>query len=109
MRTEAWRRERLQALIAQFREGAQRRGLCVGESSTPIQPLVLGSEAAALDASRRLAERGYRVTAIRPPTVPAGTARLRITLSAAHSPSQLEGLLAALDEITHAHRADEPP
>jgi 7-keto-8-aminopelargonate synthetase-like enzyme len=41
--------------------------------------------------------------------VPAGTARLRITLSAAHSPAQLEGLLAALDEITHAHRADEPP
>jgi 8-amino-7-oxononanoate synthase len=108
VRTEAWRRERLQALIAQFREGAQRRGLRVGESSTPIQPLVLGSEAAALDASRRLAERGYRVTAIRPPTVPAGTARLRITLSAAHSPAQLEGLLAALDEITHAHRTDEP-
>lgn len=104
VRTEAWRRERLQTLITQFRDGAQRRGLRVGESSTPIQPLILGSEAAALDASRRLAERGYRVTAIRPPTVPAGTARLRITLSAAHSAAQVEGLLVALDEVTQAHR-----
>jgi 8-amino-7-oxononanoate synthase len=66
-------------------------------STTPIQPLVLGSETAALAASHRLAEAGYRVTAIRPPTVPAGTARLRITLSTAHTPQQVEGLLAALD------------
>jgi len=94
---EAWRREALQARIAQFREGAARRGLAVMPSTTPIQPLVLGGERAALAASGRLAEAGYRVTAIRPPTVPAGTARLRITLSAAHTPQQVEGLLAALD------------
>ena len=94
---EAWRREALQARIAQFREGAAQRGLAVMPSTTPIQPLVLGGERAALAASGRLAEAGYRVTAIRPPTVPAGTARLRITLSAAHTPQQVEGLLAALD------------
>jgi 8-amino-7-oxononanoate synthase len=97
VRAEAWRREALQARIAQFREGAARRGLAVMPSTTPIQPLVLGGERAALAASGRLAEAGYRVTAIRPPTVPAGTARLRITLSAAHTPQQVEGLLAALD------------
>jgi 8-amino-7-oxononanoate synthase len=97
VREESWRRAALQDRIAQFRDGAARRGLAVMPSSTPIQPLVLGSETAALTASHRLAEAGYRVTAIRPPTVPAGTARLRITLSAAHTPQQVEGLLAALE------------
>lgn len=97
VREEAWRREALQARIEQFREGAARRGLAVMPSTTPIQPLVLGGERAALAASGRLAEAGYRVTAIRPPTVPAGTARLRITLSAAHTPQQVEGLLVALE------------
>ena len=96
VREEPWRREALHARIAQFRDGAARRGLAVMPSATPIQPLVLGSESAALAASARLADAGYRVTAIRPPTVPAGTARLRITLSAAHTPQQVEGLLAAL-------------
>ncbi len=97
VREEPWRRAALQERIAQFRDGAARRGLAVSPSTTPIQPLVLGGEAAALEASHRLAEAGYRVTAIRPPTVPAGTARLRITLSAAHTPQQVEGLLAALE------------
>jgi 8-amino-7-oxononanoate synthase len=97
VREEPWRREALQDRIVQFRDGAARRGLAVMPSSTPIQPLVLGSETAALTASHRLAEAGYRVTAIRPPTVPAGTARLRITLSAAHTPQQVEGLLASLE------------
>lgn len=97
VREEPWRRAALHERIAQFREGAARRGLAVMPSTTPIQPLVLGSESAALAASARLADAGYRVTAIRPPTVPAGTARLRITLSAAHTPQQVEGLLAALE------------
>ncbi len=99
LREEPWRREALHDRIAQFREGAARRGLAVMPSTTPIQPLVLGSETAALAASARLAAAGYRVTAIRPPTVPAGTARLRITLSAAHTRQQVEGLLAALGEV----------
>jgi 8-amino-7-oxononanoate synthase len=59
--------------------------------------LILGAEDKALAASAQLAEAGYRVTAIRPPTVPPGTARLRITLSAAHTPEQVDGLLAALE------------
>ncbi len=111
VRQEHWRREHLQALIAQFRDGATRRGLPVSDSATPIQPLRLGSETAALAASRRLAELGYRVTAIRPPTVPAGTSRLRITLSAAHSPAQVDGLLTALEEsvLTAACRSQLNP
>ncbi|NDF86666.1 MAG: hypothetical protein EB102_09135, partial [Gammaproteobacteria bacterium] len=59
----------------------------------------LGSEDKALAASHRLGESGYRVTAIRPPTVPVGTSRLRITLSTAHSVAQVDGLLAALDQV----------
>ena len=97
VREEPWRREILQARIAQFREGAAKRGLAVTPSTTPIQPLILGSPAAALEASSRLAAAGHRVTAIRPPTVPEGTARLRITLSAAHTAQQVESLLAALE------------
>ncbi len=98
LRLENWRREHLHSLVACFRDGARRRGLPVSDSSTPIQPLLLGSEGKALAASRRLAEFGYRVTAIRPPTVPVGTSRLRITLSAAHSEVEVEGLLAALEQ-----------
>jgi len=97
LQLEKWRREHLQSLVAHFREGAGQRGLSISESTTPIQPLLLGSEDRALAASHRLAESGYRVTAIRPPTVPVGTSRLRITLSAAHSVTQVDGLLAALD------------
>ncbi len=98
LRLENWRREHLHSLVACFRDGARRRGLPVSDSFTPIQPLLLGSEGKALAASRRLAEFGYRVTAIRPPTVPVGTSRLRITLSAAHSEVEVEGLLAALEQ-----------
>lgn len=100
VRDEPSRRERLQETIVQFREGARVRGLQLLDSTTPIQPLVLGSAEAALEASAELAAAGYRVTAIRPPTVPAGTSRLRITLSSAHTATQVDGLLAALEAAT---------
>jgi 8-amino-7-oxononanoate synthase len=99
MRDEPWRREHLHALIARFRAGARERGLPIAESSTPIQPLVVGDEQRALDLSRALWEAGFLVTAIRPPTVPPGTCRLRITLSAAHGESQVDGLIEALARI----------
>ncbi|MBU3671509.1 MAG: 8-amino-7-oxononanoate synthase [Sinobacteraceae bacterium] len=98
VQSEPWRRQHLHSLIEHFRAGARQRGLQVLESATPIQPLILGSEVKALAASAQLREVGYRVTAIRPPTVPAGTARLRITLSAAHTPEQIDGLLSALEQ-----------
>ncbi len=98
LRREAWRREHLAALIRQFREGAQQIGLALMDSPTPIQPIVIGDSAQALRLSRMLRERGLLVTAIRPPTVPAGSARLRVTLSAAHSEAQVQLLLNALAE-----------
>ncbi|WP_079203619.1 8-amino-7-oxononanoate synthase [Pseudomonas sp. CC6-YY-74] len=98
LRSENWRREHLNALIKRFREGAQSIGLELMDSATPIQPILIGDSARAMRLSQLLRERGLLVTAIRPPTVPAGSARLRVTLSAAHSAAQLERLLEALAE-----------
>lgn len=98
LRTESWRREHLNKLVARFREGAAAIGLTLMDSATPIQPILIGDSARALRLSALLRERGLLVTAIRPPTVPAGSARLRVTLSAAHSEAQLELLLHALAE-----------
>ncbi|MFG0398796.1 8-amino-7-oxononanoate synthase [Pseudomonas sp. zjy_11] len=98
LRRETWRREHLAALIRQFREGAQQMGLQLMDSPTPIQPIVIGDSGQALRLSHLLRERGLLVTAIRPPTVPAGSARLRVTLSAAHSEAQVQLLLNALAE-----------
>ncbi|HDS1818101.1 TPA: 8-amino-7-oxononanoate synthase [Pseudomonas putida] len=98
LRRETWRREHLAALIRQFRQGAQQIGLGLMDSPTPIQPIMIGDSAQALRLSQMLRERGLLVTAIRPPTVPAGSARLRVTLSAAHSEAQVQLLLNALAE-----------
>lgn len=93
---ESWRRARLKALIERFRAGAKELGLPLLASDTPIQPLLLGSSESALELSRKLWNLGFWVAAIRPPTVPAGTARLRITLTAGHSEMQVDRLLEAL-------------
>lgn len=98
LRSEHWRREHLNALIKRFREGAQAIGLELMDSATPIQPIMIGDSGRAMQLSQRLRERGLLVTAIRPPTVPAGSARLRVTLSASHSLEQLQLLLEALAE-----------
>jgi 8-amino-7-oxononanoate synthase len=82
----------------QFRAGAQQLGLPLMESLTPIQPIVLGDNAIALGAAASLRKQGVLVSAIRPPTVPVGSARLRITLCAGHTDAQIEALLAALDK-----------
>jgi len=96
---ESWRRERLHELTVRFRREALRAGLPLGNSSTPIQPVLLGTARAALAAQRALAEAGLWVVAIRPPTVPAGGARLRVTLSAAHTEAQVERLIGELERI----------
>ncbi|WP_172152745.1 8-amino-7-oxononanoate synthase [Pseudomonas tumuqii] len=98
LRSEDWRRVHLNALIKRFREGARAIGLELMDSATPIQPILIGDSARAMRLSQLLRERGLLVTAIRPPTVPVGSARLRVTLSAAHSSAQLELLLEALAE-----------
>ena len=98
LRDEHWRREHLAALIRQFRQGAEQIGLHLMDSFSPIQPILIGDAARAMRLSAMLRERGLMVAAIRPPTVPAGSARLRVTLTAAHSAAQVQLLLNALAE-----------
>lgn len=93
---EKWRREHLRKLIGRFINGANQLNLPIINSPTAIQPLLPGSTVKTVDASTRLLEKGFYVTAIRPPTVPKGTSRLRITLTAAHSEEQVDQLLDAL-------------
>ena len=96
IRKEEWRRERLRKLIGSLKHSL--REIELKSSDTPIQPLILGSNAKALGASAMLRERGILVPAIRPPTVPEGTARLRISLSAAHGEPDISRLVTAIRE-----------
>ncbi|KAF1686904.1 8-amino-7-oxononanoate synthase [Pseudoxanthomonas broegbernensis] len=109
-RRDDWRRERLHELIELFRAGAGRLGLDLMASTTPIQPLLCGGEAAASAMSAAVEAAGFMVTAIRPPTVPEGRSRLRVTLSALHTPPQVQALLAAIaqarDRVPAADRHD---
>lgn len=96
VRKESWRRQRLQELIQRFRAGAEQLGLPIMQSETPIQPILAGSAEQALAWSSRLEQQGILVSAIRPPTVPEGSARLRVTLCANHTDEHLDRLLEAL-------------
>ncbi len=91
-------RETLQANIAQFRQGAKRIGLNLWQSETAIQPIMIGDSETALQWSKHLKTLGFWITAIRPPTVPQNQARLRVTLTSAHTAQQIEKLLSALTE-----------
>jgi 8-amino-7-oxononanoate synthase len=94
---ESWRREKAGALSRRFQRGLRERGINAGsESSTTIVPVVVGDAARALAISAKLEQAGFLVTAIRPPTVPPGTARLRVTLSAAHEEAQVDAFANAL-------------
>lgn len=104
VRAEPWRRVRLQEWIALFRRAAADLGFALLPSSTPIQGILLGAPERALAASRRLREQGILIPAIRPPTVPMHTARLRITLSAAHERGHLDRLIDALARLAPALR-----
>jgi 8-amino-7-oxononanoate synthase len=95
-RKEHWRRDKLLAQIVQFRRLAARHGLDLMPSDTPIQPLLCGDDARALTMARSLDAQGVWVAAIRPPTVPEGGARLRITLSALHGQADVARLVDAL-------------
>jgi 8-amino-7-oxononanoate synthase len=95
---DGWRRERV---LAHARRVHGVLGL-PGTAASPILPIILGSEERALAASRALEQRGLLVSAIRPPTVPAGTSRLRVTLSATHDDAQVDALIAALAEVRNA-------
>jgi len=97
--SEGWRREKLQTLITRFRTGIEQLGLELMPSSTPIQPLVVGDAGQAVAMSEALLKCDILVTAIRPPTVPQGTARLRFTFSAEHTEDQVDQLLYGLSQL----------
>jgi 8-amino-7-oxononanoate synthase len=99
---DTWRRERLTQGIALLRERLARLRWPLLPSTTPIQPLVIGDNNQALRVSEQLAARGFLVPAIRPPTVPVGSARLRISLSAAHELDDVARLCDALDQLQNA-------
>jgi 8-amino-7-oxononanoate synthase len=98
-REEPWRRERLHSLTRRLRAAASALGVPLAPSSTPIQPLIVGDSAWALALSTALMNAGFWVAAIRPPTVPAGSARLRITLSAAHREQHVDALAETLGRL----------
>lgn len=95
-----WRRDHLHDLIGHFRDGARKRGLELMASDSPIQPMLIGDSGAAMGVAESLWQQGFLVVAMRPPTVREGTARLRITLNAAHQANQLDALLDAVAVAT---------
>jgi 8-amino-7-oxononanoate synthase len=96
---EPERRARLAALSARMKAGLERLGFSMTGVVAPIFPVILGAEQPALEAARALRERGFFVRAIRPPTVPRGTSRLRVSLTAAHTEEQVDDFLQALGEV----------
>jgi 8-amino-7-oxononanoate synthase len=102
---ESWRRERLHSLTLRFRAAVAALGVPLTPSTTPIQPLIVGEAAWALALSEALMNAGFWVAAIRPPTVPAGSARLRVTLSAAHREQDVDALAETLGQLWHERSA----
>ncbi|MEN8126520.1 MAG: 8-amino-7-oxononanoate synthase [Planctomycetota bacterium] len=98
IQSEPQRRKRLQDNAAYLRNHFTEMGLNIGNSTTQIIPVILGDSAKALDVSRKLFDAGYFISAIRPPTVPQGTARLRVSLQMDHTQEQLEGLCKILKQ-----------
>ena len=96
---ESWRRDRVLSHARRFRKAASQAGIPLGASHTPIQPVMLASASSALQAQRELDAAGFRVIAIRPPTVPRGSSRLRVTFSAEHTEEQVDSLVDALSRI----------
>lgn len=103
LQEESWRRDKLIHLITMFKQGALQLGLELLDSDTPIQAIVVGRNDKVIEISENLFKEGILVTAIRPPTVPSGTARLRVTFSAHHKQSDIRRLLVALEKQIKCH------
>ena len=102
LQREPWRRTRVLELTGRFRARAAAAGVPLAPSDTPIQPVMLRAAGLAVFASEALLAAGFRVAAIRPPTVPKGASRLRVTLSAAHTEAEVDALVDALASILRA-------
>ena len=96
---ESWRREKLQQRVQRFRSGAKQLGLNLIDSTTAIQPVIIGSSEKTVAMSQQLLDKNILISAIRPPTVPEGTSRLRITFSATHSEEHVDKLLDVLEGL----------
>jgi 8-amino-7-oxononanoate synthase len=99
MQTEPWRQQTLQSHIQYLRNALQQQGWQLTDSQSAIQPIIIGKAEDALALSQQLLQQGLLVSAIRPPTVPPNSSRLRITLSAAHTTEHIDRLIAALAGI----------
>ncbi len=99
IQNDTWRREHLRALISRFKSGAEQLEIQLMPSNTAIQPIVVGSTAKAVELSNALEDQNILVTAIRPPTVPDGSSRLRVTFSANHTFDHVDMLLSALNKV----------
>ena len=102
---ESWRRDKLKILVARFRLGAGQLGLDLLATTSAIQPIIIGDSQRAVDISNTLLNTGFLISAIRPPTVPKGSARLRVTFSALHEEYQVDQLLDALDKAATRYKA----
>ena len=96
--TEDWRRDKLKTLTERFSVGARQLGLQLMNSTSAIQPIVIGENQQVIEISQALLQAGFLVSAIRPPTVPQGSARLRVTFSTLHEETHVDSLLDALDK-----------
>ena len=99
LQAESWRREKLVSLVSRFRLGAEQIGLDLMDSQTPIQPVQINDDQRVMEINQQLRAKGFMVGAIRPPTVPKGSGRLRICLSATHTEEQIDQLLEALESV----------
>jgi len=99
MTDEPWRQQRVRELAGRTRAELRRAGLSIPDGDSPIVPLVVGDESAALRAAEQLREKGMFVVAVRPPTVPRGSSRIRVTLSSAHTDEEVAALIAALKDL----------
>lgn len=99
IKEDSWRRENLKNLVSRFRKGAKELGFELLDSMTPIQPIIISSSQKTLTISEKLLDKNILISAIRPPTVAEGTARLRVTFSAMHTEEQVNKLLDFLGEI----------
>lgn len=99
LQAESWRRDKLVSLVSRFRSGAEQIGLDLMDSQTPIQPVQINDDQRVMEINQQLRAKGFMVGAIRPPTVPKGSGRLRICLSATHSEEQIDQLLEALESV----------
>ena len=104
--SDNWRRDKLNNLSVRFRSDAEQLGLQLLPSLSPIQPIIIGDSQQAVDISNDLLSAGFLISAIRPPTVSQGSARLRVTLSAMHEEQQVDQLLEALETAIKKHTAN---